>query len=129
MQPLEGDEQFACILLVEAGTVVADIVGLLLVAPAEGDLRVGDFPGEFGGVAEHILKDDAQQLSVTLNLQPRLNRESDRALGVSLGDLFRYLGGKCREVDRFGRQVMRESCSSASIRPPMRCTPARMRVR
>jgi hypothetical protein len=105
MQALEGDEEFSGVLLVKSGAIVADEIGLLLEAPAEVDMRLGDFAGEFGSVAEHILEDDAEQLCVTLCLQIRLDGKAQAAAGTGLLYVFGDIGGERGKVYRLGREL------------------------
>src|SRR5690606_10774914 len=77
MQALERAEQLADVLLVEAGTVVADVEGAVLLLPELDPRRLAPV-GELPGVAEQVLQQVAQQGGVALRLHAGLDVQVDR---------------------------------------------------
>ena len=58
VQPLKGAEELACVRLVEAGAVIANVVDRFPMPPVgpEPDARCGVFGREFPGISKQVLQ-------------------------------------------------------------------------
>src|SRR5437016_6493608 len=113
MQPLEGTEQFAGVLRIETGAIVAHVVHvapLAIRASSEGDMRLLARAREFPRVGQEIRERKPQQTRIALDLDSLGDHAFDTALRSTCAQLLHDLLRKLPQIhnSRVQRRVRSE---------------------